>query len=93
VTKTFMGPVKMIEPCEVIDTIMAMAEEGKRLLTSFEMIDGPTLAERWKLKPGWVRKQTGALADPLPHVKLGRYVRFLWDSPELNRWLLSRYRR
>jgi hypothetical protein len=57
------------------------------------MIDGPTLAERWKLKPGWVRKQTGALADPLPHVKLGRYVRFLWDSPELNRWLLSRYRR
>ena len=71
---------------------MAMADEVKHLLTSFEMIDGPTLAERWKVKPCWIRKQTGALEDPLPHLKLGRYVRFLWDSPELNRWLLSRYR-
>ena len=77
----------------VIGSILAMAEEGKRLLTSFEMIDGPTLAERWKVRPGWIRKQTGAPADPLPHVKLGRYVRFFWDSPELNRWLSTRYRR
>ncbi len=62
-------------------------------LTQFEMIDGPTLAQRWQMKSTWVRKQTASADDPLPHVKLGRYVRFLWDSPELNGWLDRRYRR
>jgi len=62
-------------------------------LTQFEMIDGPTLAERWRVRSSWIRKQTASAADPLPHVKLGRYVRFLWNSPELNDWLSRRYRR
>jgi hypothetical protein len=62
-------------------------------LTQFEMIDGPTLAQRWHVRPTWVRKHTAPSDDPLPHVKLGRYVRFLWDSPELNGWLERRYRR
>jgi len=62
-------------------------------LTQFEMIDGPTLAQRWQMKSTWVRKQTASPDDPLPHVKLGRYVRFLWNSPELNGWLERRYRR
>jgi hypothetical protein len=48
-----------------IESIMAMADEVKHLLTSFEMIDGPTLAERWKVKPCWIRKQTGAFGRPV----------------------------
>ena len=62
-------------------------------LAEFEMIDGPELAQRWRVRPTWVRKQTASAEDPLPHLKLGRYVRFLWDSPELNGWLERRYHR
>jgi hypothetical protein len=61
-------------------------------LTPYEMIDGPTLAERWRVPPTWVRKHvTGN--DRIPHIKMGRYVRFAWDSPELNDWLSRRYMR
>jgi hypothetical protein len=60
-------------------------------LTQYEMIDGPTLALRWHVSFNWVRKQTASPEDPLPHIKMGRYVRFLWDSPELNLWLSRRY--
>ena len=62
-------------------------------LTQCEMIDGPTLAGRWHVSPSWVKKSTVSPEDPLPHIKLGRYVRFLWDSPELNLWLSRRYRK
>jgi hypothetical protein len=79
----------MIEPTEVID-IMAMAEEAR--LTSFEIIDGIELAARLKVRPTWIRKHTGS-SNPIPHVKLGRYVRFLWSSPDLDKWLSGQYRR
>jgi hypothetical protein len=57
------------------------------------MLTGPELATRWKVTASWVRKQLASADDPLPHVKMGRYVRFLWASPELNDWLSRRYRR
>ena len=28
--------------------------------------------------------------DPLPHVNLGKYVRFLWGSPALELWIRRR---
>jgi hypothetical protein len=71
----------------VIDLLFAEAEA----LLSYEMLTGPELAGRLKVKPTWIRKQT-ASSDPLPHVKLGRYVRFLWGSPDLDKWLSRRYR-
>jgi hypothetical protein len=74
----------------IIDRIEAGAEDGT-LLTSYEMLDGIELATRLKVRPTWVRKQVAA-ADPIPNIKLGRYVRFLWGSPDLDRWLSRRYR-
>ena len=54
---------------------------------NYEVIDSSELAKRWGIPVTWVREQTRSRAtDPLPHVRLGRYVRFEWNSPELIKW-------
>lgn len=62
-------------------------------LTEFEIIDSKSLAERLRVTPSWVRKQTSARENCLPHLKLGRYVRYLWGSPDLSAWLQRRYQK
>jgi hypothetical protein len=53
----------------------------------FEVLTAEELASRWRVRPSWVREQTRSRCmDPIPHVRLGRYVRFSWNSPELNAW-------
>ncbi len=53
----------------------------------YEVIDSVELAKRWSVPESWVREQTRSrAADPLPHVRLGRYVRFEWGSPKLASW-------
>jgi excisionase family DNA binding protein len=46
------------------------------------------LAERLKVKPGWVyeRLRPGK-PNPLPVIKMGRYLRFHW--PAVSAWLES----
>lgn len=54
---------------------------------SVEIIDSRELARRLRLPESWVRDRVRARNnDPLPHVKVGRYVRFEWGSPELVQW-------
>ena len=54
----------------------------------FELIDAQDLAMRWHLPTSWIREQTRSrCSDPIPHLRLGRYVRFEWGSPELAAWL------
>src|SRR6266496_6627248 len=56
-------------------------------LSEFEKIDSAEFAKRISMTESWVRNQTRSNCDdPIPHVKLGRYVRFEWNSPELNAW-------
>ena len=48
-----------------------------------EILTPQQLAERLQVKPSWVYEQTrnrsGARnADPLPHIKMGLYLRFDW---------------
>lgn len=44
---------------------------------SVEIIDSKELASRWRLPESWVRDRVRTRSDdPLPHVKVGRYVRF-----------------
>lgn len=53
----------------------------------FEVLTSEELAERWRVPASWVREQCRSrCADPLPHIRLGRYVRFSWGSPELTEW-------
>src|SRR3984893_10407690 len=52
--------------------------------TSMDQILTPSqVAERLQVKPSWVYEQTRERAevrnsDPLPHIKMGRYLRFDW---------------
>lgn len=59
----------------------------------FELLTSEQLADRLNVPPSWIREQTRSRAlnaDPLPHLRLGRYVRFRWESPELEAWLRRR---
>lgn len=54
---------------------------------SFTYIDSKALAAIWGLPETWIRDQVRRRsADPLPHIKFGKYVRFRWGSPELEAW-------
>ena len=69
---------------------------GPILSDQYEIIDAAELAARLRVPPSWVRNRTRATTPkdgPIPHVRLGRYVRFLWASPELRGWLERQMRR
>ncbi len=69
----------------------ATTTDAARAGGAFEIIDSDELARRWNLPPSWVREQVRArAADPIPHLRFGRYVRFAWGSPELAGWLERR---
>jgi len=54
---------------------------------TWEFIDSKELARRWSLPESWVRDQVRRrTADPLPHIRFGKYVRYRWGSPELESW-------
>jgi hypothetical protein len=55
-----------------------------------EIIDSAELAERWKVPESWIRSYTRERTprdQRIPHLQLGRYVRFEWQSPALEAWL------
>jgi hypothetical protein len=57
----------------------------------FEVLTAEELAQKWRVPPSWVREQCRSrCADPIPHARLGRYVRFSWGSPELTKWWARR---
>jgi len=60
-------------------------------VTVYEFIDSRELARRLTVPPSWIRDQVRARSeDPLLHVNLGKYVRFLWGSPALELWIRRR---
>jgi hypothetical protein len=64
---------------------------GATQSVSYEFIDSSELARRWDVPVSWIRDQVRKRAeDPLPHVNLGKYVRFLWGSPEIQAWIERR---
>jgi hypothetical protein len=67
------------------------AETSSQRIETYEFIDSEELARRWDVPVSWIRDQVRKRAeDPLPHVSLGRYVRFLWGSPALELWIRRR---
>jgi hypothetical protein len=58
-----------------------------------ELIDSPELATRWRVPESWIRNHTRARtpkSERIPCVRLGRYVRFEWGSPQLAEWLAKK---
>ena len=57
----------------------------------YEVLDSAELARRWSVPVTWIREQTRSrCSDPLPCVRLGKYVRFEWLSPALMKWWAAR---
>lgn len=57
----------------------------------YEVIGSEELAARLAVPASWVRDQVrGRAIDPIPCLRLGRYVRFQWGSPELEAWIQRR---
>jgi hypothetical protein len=89
--KTNRGLVAFVETDD-LGTVMQMETTtrtaGQGLQPSqYEFIDSKELASRWALPESWIREQVRSrAADPLPHVRFGKYVRFRWGSPELEGW-------
>lgn len=58
---------------------------------NFEIIDPRELARRLSVPTTWVYDQIRSRAeDPIPCLKLGKYRRFRWGSPDLEAWLERR---
>ena len=58
-----------------------------------ELIESAELAARWRVPESWVRNRTRTRTpkdERIPCVRLGRYVRFEWESQELREWLQKR---
>jgi hypothetical protein len=52
------------------------------------IINCAELAKQWAVPESWVREQMRSRAsDPIPHLRLGRYRRVRFGSPELDSWL------
>jgi len=68
----------------------AVKQGDAERLTVYEFIDTRELARRLTVPASWIRDQVRARSeDPLPHVNLGKYVRFL-GSPALELWITRR---
>ena len=69
----------------------AEIETDSEPCTRYEFVDSRELAKRLTVPVSWIRDQVRARSeDPLPHVNLGKYVRFLWGSPALELWIRRR---
>ena len=75
---------------------MAGERLGNKTLSTqahFELLTPVELAEKLKVPVSWVRDRTRSRdlqGDVIPHLRLGRYIRFQWGSPELEAWLNRR---
>lgn len=63
---------------------------------SMELLTPQQLSERLQVKPSWVYEQTRSRSgvrdsDPLPHIKMGLYLRFDWH--DVCAWLARRKQR
>jgi len=73
------------------DNEQPQTDTSSQRIEAWEFIDSDELARRWNVPVSWIRDQVRKRAeDPLPHVSLGKYVRFLWGSPALELWIRRR---
>jgi hypothetical protein len=60
---------------------------------NYEIIDATELAKRLALPESWLRAATRERTPKnrrIPHLRFGKYVRFAWQSPDLDEWLSKR---
>jgi hypothetical protein len=78
----------MVEEGDVAQVAELKRPIASELVQPIEIIDAEQLAARLKLPKSWIMEATRSRAvDPVPFLRFGRYVRFRWNSHELNAWL------
>lgn len=69
-------------------------QAGSKTPVQLELLTPVEFAERLKVPVSWVRERTRSREldsdDVIPHLRLGRYIRYRWGSPELEAWLRRR---
>jgi len=85
------SPSAVIETDFVAFTKPQEPAKNSESCTQYEFVDSRELARRLTVPVSWIRDQVRARSqDPIPHVNLGKYVRFLWGSPALEHWIRRR---
>jgi len=70
--------------------VYAQSDPRSQFPQEFEVLDATALAERLRVPRTWVLEQTrGRAIDPIPHLKLGKYCRFVLNQ-DFFRWLERR---
>lgn len=65
--------------------------QGVYAVFQYDSLNCAQLGAKLNMPETWVREHVRErVADPIPHLKLGKYVRFAWGSPELAAWLERR---
>jgi hypothetical protein len=67
----------------------SISQDFSPSMAAVEVIDSAELAKRLNVPETWVRSRSNPKRtnDPIPHLRLGRYVRFPWGSEQLLEWL------
>jgi hypothetical protein len=57
-----------------------------------DFLDFAGLATKLGTTEQWVRRNVRRTytRDPIPHLRFGRMIRFVWDSPEMRAWIEGR---
>ena len=57
-----------------------------------DFLDFRGLAAKLGTSEQWVRRNVRRTytRDPIPHLRFGRMIRFVWDSPEMQEWIERR---
>jgi hypothetical protein len=68
--------------------VEAALNANTRRINGYETVKPEELARRLNVPTTWVYDQVRSRAkDPMPHLRLGKYVRFQPDSPEFQAWM------
>ena len=57
--------------------------------TDSDFLDFRGLAAKLGTSEQWVRRNVRRTytRDPIPHLRFGRWIRFVWDSKEMSEWI------
>ncbi len=90
-TELLVSPLESAERPGLSADLPSPKDSDSDKFTQYEFIDCGELARRLAVPTSWIRDQVRSRSqDPLPHVNLGKYVRFLWGSPALELWIRRR---
>jgi predicted DNA-binding transcriptional regulator AlpA len=82
-----MGTIRAATYKTDVDGILDQASSN--LESDSDFLDFRGLAAKLGTSEQWVRRNVRRTytCDPIPHLRFGRMIRFVWDSPEMSEWI------